>query len=119
MACSVRPGAFRPAQLSSAAARPVAPVQPARPDMLAFAKKAMEGRVVSSKMDKTATVIVSRYQIVDKRYGKRVLRTKKYHVHDEANACEEGDVVAIRPAVKVSKTKTFTLDRIIRKVIKL
>lgn len=92
---------------------------PARLGIQVCAKKPVEGKVVSAKMDKTATVLVQRYQILDSRYGKRVLRTKKYHMHDEENACEEGDYVAMRSCPKMSKTKTMNLDRIIRKVVKL
>jgi small subunit ribosomal protein S17 len=78
----------------------------------------VEGKVVSAKMDKTISVLVTRYKM-EPRYGKRVLRTKKYHAHDENNECEEGDFVAIREVQRMSKTKTAVLDTIIRKVIKL
>jgi small subunit ribosomal protein S17 len=92
---------------------------PARIGTQVCAKRSVEGKVVSAKMDKTATVLVQRYQILDSRYGKRVLRTKKYHMHDEQNECEEGDYIAMKSCPKMSKTKTMKLDRIIRKVVKL
>ena len=78
------------------------------------------GTVTSNKMDKTATVLVTRYQIVDKRYGKRVMRTKKYHMHDEKNECDIGDMVMMKPLEqRMSKTKSTTLDTILRKVVVL
>lgn len=83
------------------------------------AAKLLEGKVVSTKMNKTVTVLVQRYQLVNKKYGKRVLRNKKYMVHDEEEACEEGDYVSIVSGTKRSKHKSFELARIIRKVVKL
>lgn len=86
---------------------------------LVHAAKVLEGKVVSTKMDKTATVLVQRYQVVNKKYGKRILRNKKYMVHDEGEECEEGDYVSIVSGKKRSKNKAFELARIIRKVVKL
>ena len=52
------------------------------------------GRVVSDKMDKTVTVLVER-RVKHALYGKVVTKSAKYHAHDEANECKEGDLVEI------------------------
>jgi small subunit ribosomal protein S17 len=82
------------------------------------AVKELEGKVVSAKMDKTAVVLVVRYQR-EALYGKRILQSKRYKAHDENNECEEGDFVAIKSTNKLSKTKSTEVSRIIRKVVKL
>jgi small subunit ribosomal protein S17 len=58
-------------------------------------KRTLVGRVVSDKMDKTVTVLVER-RVKHPLYGKYVVRSKKYHAHDEANTCNEGDLVEIQ-----------------------
>eukprot|EP01025_Chloroclados_australasicus_P004011 TRINITY_DN10963_c1_g1_i5.p4 TRINITY_DN10963_c1_g1~~TRINITY_DN10963_c1_g1_i5.p4 ORF type:complete len:113 (+),score=9.99 TRINITY_DN10963_c1_g1_i5:49-387(+) len=82
------------------------------------AAKQLEGKVVSTKMQQTAVVLVESY-VMEPRYGKRVLRSKKFKVHDENEECEEGDFVAFKEIPRMSKTKAAALDRIIRKVVKL
>ena len=47
------------------------------------------GVVTSNKMDKTVTVLVER-KVKHPLYGKYVVKSKKYHAHDEL-ACGEGD----------------------------
>lgn len=81
-------------------------------------RQMVEGKVTSEGMNKTITVEVSRYR-VDARYGKRVKLTKKYHAHDELNEAEAGDTVQLVSGRKLSKTKSFALAKIIRKVVKL
>jgi len=49
------------------------------------------GRVLSNKMEQTATVVVER-KVKHPMYGKYVRRSKKYHVHDAENALNIGDV---------------------------
>jgi small subunit ribosomal protein S17 len=56
-------------------------------------RRTLVGRVVSDKMDKTVTVLIENR--VKHLYGKYVLRSKKYHAHDEANQYKEGDKVEI------------------------
>jgi len=46
--------------------------------------RTLVGRVVSNKMDKTVTVQVER-RVKHPVYGKYVVRTTKYHAHDETN----------------------------------
>ena len=70
------------------------------------------GRVTSNKMEQTATVSVER-RIKHPIYGKYMRRSKKYHVHDEKNELNIGDTVVIRECRPISKTKAWTLDRVI------
>lgn len=114
MATLSRAAVLRPAQLSSR----VALVPMTRPTQLCRVK-VLEGKVTSDKMEKTATVEVSRLTMISSKYGKRQQRSKKYHIHDEHNECDLGDVVRIRNGMKTSKTKTFELDSIVRKAEKL
>ncbi len=72
------------------------------------------GRVVSNKMDKTITVLVER-QVKHPIYGKYVRRSTKLHAHDEANACQEGDLVAIAEGRPLSKTKAWSLVEIVER----
>lgn len=72
------------------------------------------GRVVSNKMDKTATVLIER-RIKHPLYGKYIRRSTKFHVHDENNECQEGDVVAITQCRPLSKTKSWRLHQIVER----
>ncbi len=57
-------------------------------------RKVYTGRVVSDKMDKTATVLVETYK-KHPLYGKRVKYSKKFKAHDEQNKAKVGDIVRI------------------------
>ena len=50
-------------------------------------------------------------------YGKFIKRTTKLHIHDENNECGIGDVVEIRETRPLSKTKSWTLVRVIEKAV--
>lgn len=71
-------------------------------------RRILEGKVVSNKTDKTISVLVTR-RIMHPMYKKYVMRTDKYAAHDEANVCQEGDVVAIQECRPISKRKRWTL----------
>jgi small subunit ribosomal protein S17 len=75
-------------------------------------RKVYTGKVVSTKMDKTITVVVETYK-KHALYAKRVKATKKYHVHDENNEAKVGDVVTIIETRPYSKTKHFRLVSIV------
>ena len=69
-------------------------------------KKILNGLVVSSKPDKTITVVVER------KYKHPVLKKvikakKKYSAHDENNKYKKGDKVSIRECRPYSKSKRF------------
>ena len=76
--------------------------------------RSASGTVVSTKMDKTITVLVER-RIKHPLYGKYIKRSKKIHAHDEANQCQEGDLVTIEETRPISKTKSWKLSSIDRK----
>ena len=72
------------------------------------------GVVTSDKRDKTITVsIVSRE--THPLYRKQYTKTRKYTAHDEKNEAKEGDRVEIAMSRPISKTKAYTLVRIIEK----
>ena len=79
-------------------------------------KRVLEGVVVSDKMDKTIVVKVER-RVQHPIYKKFIRRSKKYHVHDEANAFKGkvGENVKIRECRPLSKTKHHRLVRIIER----
>ena len=73
--------------------------------------RSASGSVVSTKMDKTITVLVER-RIKHPLYGKYIKRSKKIHAHDEENQCQEGDLVTIEETRPISKTKSWKLSSI-------
>jgi small subunit ribosomal protein S17 len=77
-------------------------------------RKAQEGVVVSSKMNKTIVVAVVR-QVRHAAYGKFVRRTKKFYAHDESNQCGVGDRVRIVETRPLSRLKRWKLESVIRK----
>ena len=48
-------------------------------------------------------------------YGKYMRRTTKYLVHDEDNACNEGDLVTIAECRPFSKNKSWRLVEIVER----
>jgi small subunit ribosomal protein S17 len=74
--------------------------------------RTVTGRVVSNKMDKTASVLVERL-VKHPVYGKYIKRSTKFLVHDENNQCQEGDIVSIASCRPISKRKTFTLIEVL------
>jgi small subunit ribosomal protein S17 len=74
--------------------------------------RAVEGRVVSNRMNKTATVLVER-RVKHPIYKKYVRRSTKLHVHDENNECQMGDTVLITECRPISKTKSWRLARVV------
>lgn len=80
--------------------------------------RTLQGRVLSDKMDKTIVVGVER-RVKHPIYGKFVRKTTKLHVHDEANVAKEGDVVEFKQSRPLSKTKAFTLVRVVEAALKI
>lgn len=78
--------------------------------------RAVQGRVISDKMDKSFTIAIER-MVKHPLYGKFIRRTTKLHVHDENNEARQGDVVEIRECRPVSKTKSWTLVRVVEKAV--
>ncbi len=77
-------------------------------------RKVRIGTVVSSKMDKTAVVLVERL-VEHPLYGKTVKSSRKYHAHDEQNQCSEGDLVRMMETRPLSKTKCWRVVEIVKK----
>lgn len=76
--------------------------------------RSMTGRVVSDKMAKTVTVLVER-SVKHPVIGKVIRQSKKYHAHDEKNEYREGDVVEIQESKPYSKTKTWTVVKLVER----
>ena len=72
------------------------------------------GRIVSDKRAKTVTVLVERRN-AHELYGKIVAHSRKYHAHDENGEYKMGDVVEIAEGRPISKTKSWTVTRLIEK----
>jgi len=77
-------------------------------------RKTRIGVVVSDKMSKTVTVEVTR-RVKHPRYKKYVTKRKRYHAHDEAEACAVGDKVRIIETRPLSKTKRWRIIETIEK----
>mgnify|MGYP000485259808 CR=1 FL=1 len=73
------------------------------------------GLVISSKRDKTITVMVER-KVKHALYGKILRRSSKLQAHDQDNACNEGDLVTIKECRPLSKTKSWELLKVEKKV---
>lgn len=74
--------------------------------------RTVSGRVVSNKMDKTITVLLER-RVKHPVYGKFINRSTKIHAHDEANKCNEGDLVMVEQCRPLSKSKSWRLVKIV------
>ena len=79
-------------------------------------KRTLIGRVVSDKMDKTVTVLVER-KVKHPMYGKVMVRSMKYHAHNEGNSAKAGDLVEIVETRPVSRTKTWAVTSVLEKAI--
>ena len=79
-------------------------------------KRTLIGRVVSDKMEKTVTVLVER-KVKHPMYGKVMVRSKKYHAHNEGNSAKAGYLVEIVETRPVSRTKTWAVTSVLEKAI--
>lgn len=76
-------------------------------------KKERVGIVVSNKPEKTISVAIQiRYQ--HPKYGKTLVKTKKYMAHDEKNECKTGDLVLLQESSPFSKHKKWALKEILK-----
>ena len=73
------------------------------------------GLVISSKRDKTITVMVAR-KVKHPLYKKILRRSSKLQAHDQDNVCGEGDLVTIQECKPLSKTKSWKLLKVEKKV---
>ena len=72
------------------------------------------GTVTSDKRDKTITVSTL-YRETHPLYRKQYTKTRKYTAHDAKNEAKFGDLVEIAEVAPISKTKAYTLVKIIEK----
>jgi len=77
-----------------------------------MAVKERVGLVVSDKMQKTVVVAIENRSPHPK-YGKIVVNTQRYKVHDEENKCKVGDRVRIQETRPLSKTKRWQVTEIL------
>ncbi|MEY3252958.1 MAG: ribosomal protein RpsQ [Pseudomonadota bacterium] len=77
-------------------------------------RRTLIGRIVSDKRAKTVTVLVER-RTAHELYGKIVGHSSKYHAHDEKGEYKMGDLVEIAEGRPISKTKSWTVTRLIEK----
>lgn len=68
--------------------------------------------VVSDKMEKTVVVAVEN-RAPDRKYGKIVVRTKRFKAHDEDNRCQVGDRVRIQETRPLSRTKRWVVTDVL------
>ena len=71
------------------------------------------GKVVSTKMNKTAVVEVERF-IAHPLYKKRIKKAKKFKAHDEIGV-SVGEKVQISSVKPISKEKHFKIVRLVEK----
>ena len=76
--------------------------------------RTLTGVVSSDKRDKTITVMITSRE-THPLYKKQYTITRKYTAHDEKNEAHEGDTVMIAETRPISKTKTWTLVKIVEK----
>eukprot|EP00887_Chlorella_sp_A99_P005990 scaffold27.g5990.t1 len=93
-------------QCGARQSRPVVQVQ-------VRAAQTLQGKVVSTKMDKTAVVAVDTLA-VHPVYQKRVRQTKKYFAHDAEQLAAVGDTVLLAPSRPISKNKRFTVEAVVK-----
>lgn len=81
---------------------------------MANLQKVYIGKVVSTSMDKTISVLVESTR-KHSLYSKNVKRSKRYKAHDEKNEAKVGDIVKIQETRPLSATKRSRLIEIIER----
>jgi small subunit ribosomal protein S17 len=77
-------------------------------------KRTLVGKVVSDKRAKTVTVLVER-RVKHPIYDKIVIKSSKYHAHDESGEYKLGDLIEITESRPISKTKNWVASRLVQK----
>ncbi len=72
------------------------------------------GEVISTKMQKTIVVQVSR-RVPHPLYKRIVKKHKKFYAHDETGTARVGDVVRIAECRPMSKLKRWSLEEVVRR----
>jgi small subunit ribosomal protein S17 len=76
--------------------------------------KQLTGRVVSTKMQKTISVLIQRY-VPHPQYGKYQRRSTQLLAHDENNESRTGDLVAIEECRPPSRHKSWRLVKVLKR----
>ncbi|HED04779.1 MAG TPA: 30S ribosomal protein S17 [Candidatus Fraserbacteria bacterium] len=71
------------------------------------------GRVISTRREKTITVLVEQ-RVLHRRYRKYVRRRKKLHVHDADRQAQLGDLVRVSETRPLAKTVHWRLVEILQ-----
>jgi len=71
------------------------------------------GKVISDKMDKTIVVLVNR-KVMHYLYGKFIVKSTKFYVHDYFNRGKIGDIVSFLETRPISKTKKWKLISVLK-----
>ena len=79
-------------------------------------KRALIGRVVSDKMEKTVTVLVER-RVKHAMYDKIIVRSSRYHAQNDNNEAKLGDTVEIQESRPLSKTKSWVVSRLLERAV--
>ncbi len=79
-----------------------------------MAVKERVGVVVSDKMQKTVVVAIEN-RAPHGKYGKIVVRTRRYQAHDEEDKCKVGDRVRIQETRPLSKNKRWQVTEVFAK----
>jgi small subunit ribosomal protein S17 len=77
-------------------------------------RKVRQGVVVSDKGQKTVVVRVDR-DVRHPLYHKAMVRSKKFHAHDEKNEYRVGDVVRIQETRPLSKLKRWRVVSLVER----
>jgi small subunit ribosomal protein S17 len=75
-------------------------------------RRTMTGRVTSTRMKDTITVLVER-TFRHPKYGKYMRKNKRYHAHAEEGRAAPGDLVEIVAARPMSRLKRWRLVRVV------
>jgi len=75
-------------------------------------RKAMIGKVVSDRMDKTVVVVVQRL-VKHPLYEKYMRKRSRFKAHDERNECHVGDRVLIMETRPLSRDKRWRVKEIL------
>ena len=78
------------------------------------ARRIKQGRVASSKMDKTI-VVVAETRVPHRTYGKIVRKSTRFKAHDERNEAQIGDLVRIMECRPLSREKRWRLLEIVER----
>jgi small subunit ribosomal protein S17 len=76
--------------------------------------RTLTGVVSSDKRDKTITVMITSRE-THPIYKKQYTITRKYTAHDANNEAHEGDTVVIAETRPISKTKSWSLVKVLEK----